>query len=234
MMGFSGARIEPVIAYRKTAKDAYDQAVRCVDLGPNVCPIIYRIERESYLMEELFLPVGNKDMMSVKNLLTKNVWSRQYRIRPWKHHFIKWMLEQEADFLYKDLESLYPDHTQTANGCETHGDPTWANVMRNSKGELRLIDPLPERAEKPKLREVDMGKMLQSVIGWEEVLIHRKDFDLSALNTTEILLGESDLTCKMSKFWLKVHIWRLRPFANKNNRPDIFQKASEVCHELCL
>lgn len=233
MQGFSGAKIEPVIAYKKTASDAYEQALRCVELGVNVCPQIYNIGQDAYLMEELF-PPGAPDFLALKRLLSQHVWSRSKKINPWKHDFHLWMEKTESQFLIKFVESLYPDLSQTHGGCETHGDPTWANVMRNRKGELRLIDPLPNRPEKPKLREVDLGKMLQSAIGWEDVLMKRAYFNIDALAKTDVLAGEDEETCQKAKFWLKVHLWRLLPFAEKNRRQDIAMKAKDAVHAICL
>lgn len=229
MLGFSGAKLEPIIAYRKTASDAYEQGLRCVELGSDVCPLIYKVSEDSYLMEQLF-PPGKKNLLAVKELLTRHVWNREVQIEPWKHHFHTWMEKTGSQFLIKYLETIYP--TNTLVGCETHGDPTWANVMKNDSGEYRLIDPLPHRSEKPKLREVDLGKLLQSAIGWEEVLMSRQDFDISEVKIAKILHGENPETCEKAKFWLKVHLWRLLPFANKNNRPDIAKKAQEAVHAI--
>lgn len=54
-----------------------------------------------------------------------------------------------------------------------HGDPTFDNVMfRESTGDMVLVDPLPSLITGPAipdLRCVDLGKMLQSAVGWEAV-----------------------------------------------------------------
>lgn len=54
-----------------------------------------------------------------------------------------------------------------------HGDSTFDNVMfRESTGDLVLVDPLPSLITGPAipdLRCVDLGKILQSVLGWEEI-----------------------------------------------------------------
>jgi len=234
MLGFSGAKIEPVIAYRKTATDAVEQAERCKQLGHHVCPRIYHIDYDSYLMEQLF-PAGEKNLPAIKELLEKHVWSRKIMIPSWKHHFHDWMIKTNSQFMIKYVETIYPSGTQVNGGCETHGDPTWANVMRNDLGEYRLIDPLPPRNEKPKLREVDLGKLLQSAIGWEEVLMkqgHR--FQVTHANMNKVLRGEDDATCEKAKFWLMVHLWRLLPFAEKNGRPDIAEKAREAVFAIRL
>lgn len=58
-----------------------------------------------------------------------------------------------------------------------HGDPTLDNQMSRAvltdRGPVRLepvfIDPLPPLPHVPPLRAVDLGKMLQSFVGWHEV-----------------------------------------------------------------
>lgn len=50
-----------------------------------------------------------------------------------------------------------------------HGDPTFANVMMRGAG-LVLIDPIPGCAYAPDVLAVDLGKILQSCYGYEQVL----------------------------------------------------------------
>ena len=51
----------------------------------------------------------------------------------------------------------------------THGDATLDNVMRNDYEELTWFDPIPYRADIPPLIGVDLGKLLQSACGYEQV-----------------------------------------------------------------
>lgn len=54
--------------------------------------------------------------------------------------------------------------------AQTHGDPTLDNTMATARGDLRLIDPLPDHPLVPNHRLADVGKMLQSCLGWEQEL----------------------------------------------------------------
>ncbi len=60
-----------------------------------------------------------------------------------------------------------------------HGDPTFDNVMfRESTGDLVLVDPLPSLITGPAIpdmRCVDLGKIMQSVLGWERVRYGRDE-----------------------------------------------------------
>lgn len=51
----------------------------------------------------------------------------------------------------------------------THGDATLDNAMRNDYEELTWIDPIPYREDIPPLVGVDLGKLLQSACGYEQV-----------------------------------------------------------------
>jgi len=55
--------------------------------------------------------------------------------------------------------------------CETHGDPTMENVLLRGKRRV-LVDPLPDvtsDGRAPSCRALDMGKVLQSLIGYERI-----------------------------------------------------------------
>ena len=52
-----------------------------------------------------------------------------------------------------------------------HGDPTLDNVLMTRDGFMRITDPIPANwLRKPSIRDVDHGKILQSLLGWEVVL----------------------------------------------------------------
>ena len=52
----------------------------------------------------------------------------------------------------------------------THGDPTFENVMLSQSGELTLIDPLPCSSRMPPIADVDVGKIVQSLLGYERIV----------------------------------------------------------------
>lgn len=87
---------------------------------------------------------------------------------------VRWQLETEnwltrsAPWLLPDFRRIYA--RKYCPECLIHGDPTLANVMLDDKLNLKLIDPAPPRFAVPQLPEVDLGKLLQSVAGWEHVL----------------------------------------------------------------
>lgn len=54
-----------------------------------------------------------------------------------------------------------------AQACYTHGDCTVSNAMRRESGRLVIADPYPSPPHVGKLQEADMGRLLQSALGWE-------------------------------------------------------------------
>jgi hypothetical protein len=55
--------------------------------------------------------------------------------------------------------------------CLIHGDPTLDNTLKTKENAIKLTDPIPpHRLNKPSIRAVDHGKILQSLFGWESVL----------------------------------------------------------------
>tara|TARA_Y100000310_G_scaffold270200_1_gene283862 strand:+ start:2805 stop:3638 length:834 start_codon:yes stop_codon:yes gene_type:complete len=58
--------------------------------------------------------------------------------------------------------------------CKAHGDPTLENVMLHPRdGRIVLIDPLPPSNRIPECKESDVGKLMQSASGYEDIKISR-------------------------------------------------------------
>lgn len=96
--------------------------------------------------------------------------------------------------------------------CCTHGDPTLAN-MRFDGLRLRFIDPKPPGHGIPPYKSVDLGKIMQSYMGWE-IALHEK-VDMSGVMPHYIdhqmnpfeNFPEEDLRRVM--FWCMVHFLRI-------------------------
>jgi hypothetical protein len=180
MTGNSGAKFEfhddLVVKYGGDS-DLVEQYNLCLALGPEVCPRVFDAvaQSNSYSMERLVPgPDPSVDLLfTVFSMLMKKVWSRSavsHAPNGWLDHIEKWC-EENAPWIVNGIDTydLYSNY-QMENYCFTHGDPTLANVMRRRDGSgIVLIDPCPPRPGIPSLREVDVGKLLQSVAGWEGV-----------------------------------------------------------------
>jgi hypothetical protein len=100
--------------------------------------------------------------------------------------------------------------------CLSHGDATVDNVMLRANppsARLVLIDPIPATPAVPDLQCVDVGKMLQSALGFE---CARYDVPISPRNTQHMvntirgrLSGDE---WRASSYWCSVHLARALPY----------------------
>lgn len=96
--------------------------------------------------------------------------------------------------------------------CLIHGDPTLAN-MRFDGIRLRFIDPKPPGNGIPPLASVDLGKIMQSYLGWEIALHSKVDaigmmphYVDHQINPFENFPEEE---LRRAMFWCMVHFLRI-------------------------
>lgn len=232
MLGFSGARITNLHVIVKECDGAYKQAEWCKTLGQDVCPKILSVSDNYYIMERLFDPPEFPTLLEIKGILRDKVWNRPfYAGLFWRMNFLTWAQEKNHLELIPVFEGLYPDGG-AVEGCLIHGDCTLANVMLNEVGDIRLIDPLRPEGKMPPLREVDMGKLLQSAIGWEDLLRYGTPLDIGGIWKSKLLDDEDTPMTVKCLFWLQVQLLRILPYAEKNNRPEVTAALMEAVNAL--
>lgn len=216
-LGRSGAKIlelgQCVVKYAGGANLRL-QGRLAMHLGERVCPEIYGVCEEAYLMERLnpWVPTMTSipaRLYQTKVLLEQEVWNRQ-PLAVWKHwrEHVGFTCTEKAPWIKPSiLYSLYPN-VNDVEYCLTHGDPTLANVMIDDMNRVRLIDPIPARLDVPPLRELDLGKLLQSAAGWEHVICDRFPELNGELNVV-ILSGCDSLTARRAAFWASYHCARI-------------------------
>ena len=172
--GATVARVSVVVMEKRGGRtDLGRQADLAHRLGDHVCPRIYTRASDHYLMEELVpnLAPARETIQAIYDLLHTKVWRRpafDALYTNWTLDCATWFREH-APWIDEGLFWRLYHHGGMMPTSLIHGDPTLANAMRRSSGELCLIDPEPCRPGVPPLVEVDVGKMLQSVAGWEGV-----------------------------------------------------------------
>lgn len=143
-----------------------------------------------------------------------------------------WDLPAEVTFSYDALfnklaglvpVTSYDDLKRKADGidwdtlpsCMTHGDPTFDNVMLNSEGDVVIIDPLPANPAVPNLRCVDLAKIFQSILGFEQVRYEGfpdmngfRGYQMRTLR--EVMLDTNEWRATM--FWVAIHYFRAVPY----------------------
>jgi len=159
--------------------------------------------------------------------LQRDVWCNGIDQHDWMEAMEEWFKGQpfNASWMMTDLY-----HGQTSLGCYVHGDPTFSNVMVTLEGEkLRFIDPIRPVGKVAWLPEVDIGKMLQSVVGWEHVMFGWAMPGDACLNVLRDKFSEELL--HKAVFWLMIHALRIIPYAS--GRSEIaLEWASHVAKEI--
>lgn len=111
-------------------------------------------------------PATERDVDVVAGILRRNVWSQPYpgaAVRDWS------VIREHPDVYrwWLRLPALAHD-----DYCDTHGDPTLENLMMRLDGVPVLIDPIPDAVfdgRVPSIRALDLAKLLQSALGYEDV-----------------------------------------------------------------
>lgn len=99
-------------------------------------------------------------LICIENLLEDRVWC---------HPSVDYDTTGQENYIefHKRLGWEVPEWAIPTKFCRTHGDPTVSNCMVRRDGRIVLIDPRPPRCYVPQCREADMGRILQSALGWE-------------------------------------------------------------------
>lgn len=114
---------------------------------------------------------------------------------------------------------------------ETHGDPTFENAMRRGE-DIVLIDPLPDVTRVgrlPALRALDLGKILQSGLGYERVRAgtqSRPTIYHPVFNVVRRAC-QSPLEWKLACWFCAVHVARLIPYQDGAQR--VIWEDNQVC-----
>jgi hypothetical protein len=194
----------------------------CRELGSAVTPHIYSLLPNGYVMEKL-TPFNRRDpnlLLRIEFLLSNRVWHRP--AFPVSNAF-DWV-----DCL-KDYGLKVPDWAIPTEFCLTHGDPTASNTLSRN-GELILCDPRPPRNYIPQCRETDMGRILQSFMGWE-----MSAYGWEYIQYVPPLFIQSNSLLKKATFWCGAAAVRIEHLEKSRQFPR--QSVLDWCERmrfLCL
>jgi hypothetical protein len=169
LQGFSKAKLSLAVYKEPISREyALEQATYMMFLGEPICPRIYAINETGYAMEYLrpYYP-HVQTFCDTETLLEMNVWNRRLEDSPFAKQIgdESWREEQHSA-----IGIDVPDWALDLP-CLIHGDPTLDNTLLTQEGAIKLTDPIPpHRLNKPSIKAVDQGKILQSIFGWETVL----------------------------------------------------------------
>lgn len=215
VLGRSGARVDVHEDYVvKVMPDAAEQAALLERLGADVGPVVFAKGEGLYVMERLDpLPadVSTAALLREARAVLERVWAQGAPERPfvfttWSQRFKTWAEDAGEPRLWTWAKRLYAPYGAVA--ALTHGDPTLANAMHR-EGEMVFIDPLPARGKIPPLREVDVGKLLQSALGWEHILDPEGWSRGTVDDVNAVLEPEAPEMHERIWFWCAVHLTRI-------------------------
>lgn len=210
-----------------------------------VLPVVHQVYAESYIMERLAVPPvrlldHEKTLYTMIGSLRQHVWSKP-PLAPPNHDMLLTKLEHliETYEMQRIWTAVYRAHGQIRwqklHRCLTHGDPTFDNVMiREATGELVLVDPIPATLIVPDMRCVDVGKLLQSALGWEALRYgdpYQRFVASPSLVSARLLHGSAlwprdapkfdDNEWQASVFWCVVHLLRTLPYVDDRVRAGV-------------
>lgn len=248
--GSSGAMIERVDSLVLKSHDNINRIVAqgnwLMKYTSPCLPTVYSVDavgdHAQYIMESLVRPpawaLDHKVVLhAMFDGLHEHVWSRQ-AVVPFnlQELYVKmgyisteFNLTLTRTKLFQLSDTIRWDDPSIVT-CLTHGDPTFDNVMfREDTGELVLIDPIPATRAIPDLRCVDIGKILQSVVGFERVRYSttREKFMVTPTEVQQMVLSYNEW--QASVFWCVVHLFRAFPYV-----PTTVQSGLRICIEEAL
>lgn len=211
-------------------------------------PKIFRTGKNHYVMERLEeCPYAAWDPIETLEILGKTVWTRSAGRPNWIWHetYLADVCERaEAHHLH---DMMY-DKMKTLSGhavvqeCDIHGDPTAGNSMlrfnledENDLGTAVLTDPLPlsdARGTIPPLAAVDVGKVLQSLTGYEDIKAGREpEVRWNAIKRVELWLGDEE-EWFAAKYFLLLHWLRLLPYQPQAERVACQKNLEQLTRDL--
>lgn len=223
--GNSGNQLTEAVI--KIGPGCQQEGAFCQYLGEEVTPRVYAIIQNGYVMERLAKHFPSKLLLKkIEYVLSTRVWSRP--ATPWS-----------MDVDWRDCLLEYgvkvPDWAVPTEFCLVHGDPTVSNCLirmvdRNGVAtpELVIADPRPPRNYIPQCRETDMGRIVQSFLGWEQAAY---GYEFVRYEFPDFFKDKD--THRRARFWCGATAARIeyleRSRGNRKNILDWCQSVREKC-----
>lgn len=245
--GSSGAVVESTrqgTAVRKTGDDRVVWQGQWLRVHAcDALPEVYDLENNGYTMEMLNpLPRRIVDAerlaRAMFNRLNTCVWPQQSTRRQSfnrKDHVSKvthllGQLRGNRDIAAKLLEYEKRIDWSAQIGVTAHGDPTIDNVMLRGT-DIVIIDPLPSSTAVPDLRCVDLGKILQSIAGFENARYDELNpFHRAGEDWLKDYCGVKEIAA--ARYWCAVHLLRAIPYMPEGASKRVTQLFANVVRSL--
>jgi len=238
MMIADGLHIWPIDAntmYKGDSDEVGRQGQWIVDQDDNpALPKVYRNRLMSYDMERLN-PLPSR---FINHRTTLALMFIQLHIWVWGPPVVTEFAPLQLDTIIRDiLEKNVEGTTSPLSSLAhriswdnlprtlTHGNCTFDNTMvRPDTHDLVFISPKPATPAVPDMRAVDLGRILQSIMGFEEVRYNDTHRGFHAHHTQLRGLVQDDNEWLATLFWCVVHLLRCLPrTTDKQLKLDIWK-----------
>lgn len=208
--GFSGATVRDAIVKIDDTELIEWQATFYENLCPGISPHVYGIwdagnDQTGMALERLVdhrAAANGEDMVLVRRALEKYVWPQSTPTPAVISLADLSVFSREVAGRFGLRVSRY---VQDDSFCLTHGDPTRSNVFVSEDGlSVKLIDPSPPKAYAPSYRSSDLGKILQSLLGWEQLLTGRRESRLRSP-----FEEDDEVQLRRTLWWCALHLRRI-------------------------
>lgn len=230
--GYSGARV--LVGDAEALKVGYERSDKVVAQGEWLLknaaenlPKVYSILPKGYAMEVLEpIPTPQVKLDSMLNALEQACWQFAPEVQvntPQTMLYVSRILDSFAPDLLDPVIDRVAYIRRTAD-CMTHGDPTAENVML--RGDVYvMIDPIPATCRVPSDLAADVGKVLQSAHGWEEM----KGDERASFTPDQVLDKFTSEVADVAQHWAIVHFVRTLPYCpTEEVRARVLEKLSEL------
>ena len=231
-----------VAAGGKVRRRLHDQAEYMRHIGPELTPHVDFHVPGGYVMEKCWPYRASKPEQYVADVVPvlEQIWRRP-TVRGTSHdlgaHY-RYVMERVRQCMptYETRVSHLIQSLDLAScrPCLVHGDPTYENVMKRP-GSILLADPLPPQPYMPELAAVDVGKVLQSLLGYElvertwSIAAWQVDSERATQMVSEALnRPEYDREVRAAAWFAFAHCVRLLPYKREEVRPHYVKLAERA------
>lgn len=241
---FLGDRVVKLAPEKATGQRVMDQGLWLQKHPSPAVPKVFQVYARSYVMERLIVPpfwaLDHITMIHMAYVqLAAHIWSQPADVEfigtgeteaKYRKLCTDFDMTDTVERLDKLVRKIQWDRLKR---CLTHGDPTFENVMfRDTEygGDLVIADPIPASSAVPDLRCVDLGKMLQSALGWEQIRYGGRWPKLRAGTMDVLRYAEDKNEWAATAFWAAVHLLRAFPYVSDDVRTKLKERVNAAIH----
>ena len=189
-----------------------------------------------YLAEELTTNLLDIILQSLNRIHTiekerenVNIYDNYYKKLLERREMIDYSKFNKSEEIYSNLEEYFKIYKERGEGklCVIHGDPVMTNILINQFGKIKMIDMRGKQGNKLSImgdKYYDLGKLYQSLTGYEEVLggkMVSREYKNNLIKYFESKFSDNEL--KKIKMIKRLLIFTLIPLHKEENRQKLWR-----------